>query len=113
MVDAAATADEGERREMMGKLTLTLYPKIKGGCPSCGDSLDQEELLVSDHGRRYNIFVVWCEDCKQIVGYIRPTPHSLKHKEEKRFYDFNELDYQLVQLVVIEQTNIDEQFNGV
>lgn len=46
--------------------------EICGGC-GCGDTIQNINVKVPDHGQEYNIVIGWCMDCKKIVGYATPT----------------------------------------
>lgn len=46
--------------------------KVEGGCPRCGDSIQQLESVVNDHGNNYKIYPIWCPDCKSIVAIAKP-----------------------------------------
>lgn len=53
-------------------LEVVVSIKIEGACPMCGDSIQQFELSVRDHGLIYTVYPVWCPDCKSIVAVAVP-----------------------------------------
>jgi len=82
------------------RLTVEWRVTVKGGCPCCGDSVQTlRSHFVSDHGISYQVWPVWCMDCKNIRALVRPTVRSIVEVQE--LYEgmevpVNKLRYEIV-----------------
>ncbi|DBA34869.1 MAG: hypothetical protein HXS54_06295 [Theionarchaea archaeon] len=64
------------------------WKPASGVCPVCGDTVIPYEVRVNDHHFSFPIYILWCMDCLNVYGIVKP-PREKWNSYMKKYHEEN------------------------